>query len=206
MDVIINESLLSFETDFRELIQAFYPYTQVHVRGVITVGEASCFPRRQNAAPTNVRANCASPTSQIDLRELFSDYTIDPAKPRKQIKNEIKRKLYKYLSEKLNKTLPWGALTGIRPVNIITSIVENKKYEMWLPEDENITYEKIKDHLLNEYLVSDEKADELIEIAKKEIEILNRPDVKNYKNEFSIYVGVPFCKSTCLYCSFTSSE
>ena len=220
MDVIINESLLSFETDFRELVQAFYPYTQVSVTvgeasntvgeascfPEANVGEASCFPRRQNAAPTNVRANCASPTSQIDLRELFSDYTIDPAKPRKQIKNEIKRKLYKYLSEKLNKTLPWGALTGIRPVNIITSIVENKKYEMWLPEDENITYEKIKDHLLNEYLVSDEKADELIEIAKKEIEILNRPEVKNYKNEFSLYVGVPFCKSTCLYCSFTSYD
>ena len=75
MDVIINESLLSFETDFRELVQAFYPYTQVSVTvgeasntvgeascfPEANVGEASCFPRRQNAAPTNVRANCVSP-------------------------------------------------------------------------------------------------------------------------------------------------
>ena len=51
-----------------------------------------------------------------------------------------------------------------------------------------------------------DSSDELINIAKKELEILDRPEVKKYKNEFSLYIGVPFCKSTCLYCSFTSYD
>ncbi len=64
--------------------------------------------------------------------------------------------------------------------------------------------ELIKKELKKEYYISDEKADELIEIAKNEVQILNRNEIKDYKDMYSVYVGVPFCKSTCLYCSFTS--
>ena len=26
----------------------------------------------------------------------------------------------------------------------------------------------------------------------------------DYKNGYSLYIGIPFCPTTCLYCSFTS--
>ena len=131
----------------------------------------------------------------------------------------------------------WGTLTGIRPVNIVTSILEecaretrpydeerhnrkpvaasctsgkNIKDVMGLSpitEINNPIYkenEEIKEYLKKEYYISDEKAFELIKIARNEIKILDRPEIRNFKDSYSVYVGVPFCKSTCLYCSFTS--
>ena len=38
-------------------------------------------------------------------------------------------------------------------------------------------------------------------VAKKERTILEDID---YKNGYSLYIGIPFCPTTCLYCSFTS--
>ena len=37
--------------------------------------------------------------------------------------------------------------------------------------------------------------------AERERALLSRLD---YKNGYSLYIGIPFCPSTCLYCSFTS--
>jgi oxygen-independent coproporphyrinogen-3 oxidase len=51
------------------------------------------------------------------------------------------------------------------------------------------------------YLVSDKKIDVSIDIALREKEILKDID---YKNGYSLYLGIPFCPTTCLYCSFTS--
>lgn len=51
------------------------------------------------------------------------------------------------------------------------------------------------------YLASDEKINLSIAIAERERALLSRLD---YKNGYSLYIGIPFCPSTCLYCSFTS--
>ena len=39
------------------------------------------------------------------------------------------------------------------------------------------------------------------DIAKRELDILNRID---YKNGYSLYIGIPFCPTRCSYCSFPS--
>jgi oxygen-independent coproporphyrinogen-3 oxidase len=50
--------------------------------------------------------------------------------------------------------------------------------------------------------VSDEKSSLALEIAKREAGILSRLDpVKGY----SLYIGIPFCPTRCLYCSFLSN-
>ena len=51
------------------------------------------------------------------------------------------------------------------------------------------------------YLASDEKIDLSIEIAAREKKLLEPLD---YERGYSLYVGIPFCPTTCLYCSFTS--
>ena len=48
---------------------------------------------------------------------------------------------------------------------------------------------------------SEQKAELALNVARKEMDILNRID---YKNGYSLYIGIPFCPSICLYCSFSS--
>ena len=105
-------------------------------------------------------------------------------------KNRLKRLLYDQLSEYTGKALPWGTLTGIRPTKIPMKGLETGKSD-----------EEILRGMKETYLISDEKAALSLEIAKKEREILKDLD---YENGYSLYIGIPFCPTRCLYCSFTS--
>ena len=51
------------------------------------------------------------------------------------------------------------------------------------------------------YYTSPEKTRLAIDIAKRERHILRDID---YRDGYSLYVGIPFCPSICLYCSFSS--
>ncbi len=107
-----------------------------------------------------------------------------------ETKNRIKRRLYFLLMLDTGRQLPWGALTGIRPVKI----PEGKLAEGW---DE----ERISSYMEVHYLTGEKKRKLSLEIAKEERRLLN---TLNYQGGYSLYVGIPFCPTTCLYCSFTS--
>ena len=109
---------------------------------------------------------------------------------RKKTKNELKQQLYYLLTVYAGKTLPWGTLTGIRPTKIPMELLEEEKSE-----------DEIRSYMKETYLASDEKIELSLSVAKRELELLSRID---YENGYSLYVGIPFCPSTCLYCSFTS--
>ena len=94
------------------------------------------------------------------------------------------------LSRQTGKKLPWGTLTGIRPTKIPMAMLEEGK-----------SREEILYHMEEELLCSREKAVLSLEIAQREKEILRELD---YENGYSLYIGIPFCPTTCLYCSFTS--
>lgn len=109
---------------------------------------------------------------------------------RKEYKNILKRMLYTMLEQDTGRTLPWGTLTGIRPTKIPMKLLEDGYTEV-----------QVTEHLLTEYLCDPTKAELSMETAKKEYEILSTID---YENGYSLYIGIPFCPTTCLYCSFTS--
>lgn len=109
---------------------------------------------------------------------------------RTDAKNKIKRRLYVLLMMETGKQLPWGALTGIRPTKIaVTKMAEG------------MTDREIYRYMKENYFASDEKIDLSIEIANRERNLLSAIDCQN---GYSLYVGIPFCPTTCLYCSFTS--
>ena len=105
-------------------------------------------------------------------------------------KNAFKADLYKKLCMQTGKTLPWGNLIGIRPTKISMFMLEEGKTEV-----------EIADFMKKTHFVSDEKIALSIDIAKREKELL---DTLHYKDGYSLYIGIPFCPTTCLYCSFTS--
>ena len=61
--------------------------------------------------------------------------------------------------------------------------------------------EQILEAFTKKHLVSEKKAQLALQVAQTEKSILEKMD---YKNGYSLYIGIPFCPTTCLYCSFTS--
>lgn len=110
--------------------------------------------------------------------------------PEPYTKNEVKRRVYRFLCSYTGKTLVWGILTGIRPAKI--------PLRMLL---EGSTESEIRRELTQEYLCSEPKAELALSVAKKEFELTRE---MNHKNSVSIYIGIPFCPSICAYCSFSS--
>lgn len=110
---------------------------------------------------------------------------------RKETKNLLKRILYDIFRSYTGKTLLWGTLSGIRPTKITSALL-----------DKGMSREEIKEYMTEQYYLSDRKAEESITISENERNILSRID---YRNGYSLYIGIPFCPSTCLYCSFTSN-
>ena len=109
---------------------------------------------------------------------------------RKQYKNILKKSLYVLLEKQSGKQLPWGTLTGVRPSKLVMERLElgETKEEVW-------------QYMKKQYFCTREKMELGYDIAKRELNILNRID---YKNGYSLYIGIPFCPTRCLYCSFPS--
>ena len=105
-------------------------------------------------------------------------------------KNVVKKMFYQMLMERTGARLHWGSLTGIRPTTIALTRLE----EGWSGDD-------IRSFMKETYMASDEKINLSLEIAAREKKLLEPLD---YERGYSLYVGIPFCPTTCLYCSFTS--
>ncbi len=174
----------SFEQDIRELLMAFYPgerflheeKTDEEFRLLVHGVTGDDF-FRLSLEDMEQGITKASQT-KVDFSDRF------------ETKNRIKRMLYSMAEELTGRELPWGTLTGIRPVKIaMTKLLSGSREE------------EVFDYMKQTYLTSDQKVDLSLEIAKKELDLLSDID---YENGYSLYIGIPFCPTTCLYCSFTS--
>lgn len=81
-------------------------------------------------------------------------------------------------------------MTGVRPTKIPMNM---------LLEGRNLT--QVQKILQDVYCCSSQKAALGVEIAAREAKLLQQ---NNYQDGYSLYVGIPFCPTTCLYCSFPS--
>ena len=177
----------NFEYDIHSLIRAFYPGMDVPV---YLDGEEE--PQGWEKKLQVFYDDDAIEIRLIDAQEntLGGDRRNCGA-DRKEQKNILKAMIYECFREHTGRSLPWGNLTGIRPTKIPMALLEEGR--------KNI---EIAEYMRNTYYTSNEKTALAISIANREREILK--DI-NYENGYSLYVGIPFCPSICLYCSFSSS-
>ena len=110
---------------------------------------------------------------------------------RQKKKAYVTKTAYHWLCKETGRELAWGILTGIRPTKLVMQKLESGMNE-----------EEVAEFLKTQYAVSDEKIRLGIEIAKREKKQLSCLD---YKDGYSLYIGIPFCPSICSYCSFSSS-
>jgi len=104
------------------------------------------------------------------------------------VKTQAKVLLHNCLSYYTGKKLPWGSLTGIRPSKIVHALMNHGA----TPDD---AFRKLVDF----YKLSENKARLTVEVALNELKF-----VRDAEKKVSIYIGIPFCTSRCVYCSFPS--
>lgn len=129
-----------------------------------------------------------------ELKYEFSDHVnikdLDEQSLKKITKETIKRTIFKVLQNRLNTYVPWGILTGIRPVKIVHTLL-----------DKGIDEDFIRQILKEKYYIMDEKIDLALNIANRERVFMYPID----KNKVSLYVSIPFCPTRCYYCSFPAN-
>lgn len=123
-------------------------------------------------------------------RVLYTAYVYGDSKDRKRFRNKLKLAIYRLLSEYTGRVLPWGSLTGMRPTKIASASLAKGKTEEEILEYYNYTYD-----------TSEEKAKLATRVAITEQAIIKEIDpIKDYM----LYIGIPFCPTRCLYCSFAA--
>ena len=120
----------------------------------------------------------------FQYKEYFKEESLG-----EDIKNSLRRFLFLCLRELTNDIYPWGILIGIRPSKIALKFLKEGKTE-----------EEIIEIFKEKYIAHAEKAKLCIDVAKAEERIVNQ-DSKN----IAIYIGMAFCPTKCMYCSFTSN-
>lgn len=101
---------------------------------------------------------------------------------KRALKRATKLSVYKLMSHVMNKQLPWGSLTGIRPTKMV---YDGASY----------------DELNSIYGVSDEKCKLLKRIISNQTDFIHPP-----QDSVDIYIGIPFCRTRCVYCSFATND
>lgn len=174
----------NYQYDLHALLKSFYPEHDVRV-----YHESARNDQEDSGSQVIIRLLDDKMELVLDIddrKEYVHTYESDTD----VIKNHYKLSLYYDLCDYTGKTLPWGNLTGIRPTKLSMGMLE-----------EGLSDEAIVAQMKETHAVSDEKARLSLDIAKRERQIL---DTIHYEDGYSLYIGIPFCPTTCLYCSFTS--
>ena len=208
--IVINFNKPEFEYDVHSMIKAYFAKDDVEMYYTCAEAEVegknvACTHRELDSESEETRKRLEEAEhifyidyldNKISIKWLMGgeslrarDFFVDDS-DRKEIKNALKQNLYDLLKEGTGRELPWGTLTGIRPTKIPMKLME-----------EGHSDEEIAKYMKETYFATDEKIQLSIDIAKRERKLLEKID---YENGYSLYIGIPFCPSTCLYCSFTS--
>lgn len=125
--------------------------------------------------------------AKADFNGVIGEYSEEAPKDEVSLKrvkkHSAKLAMYDALKKATGRNLPWGSLTGIRPTkllrdNFLDIELLNKKYDLPI-----------------------EKGQLLKRIIKNQEQFFVPEN-----DELDIYIGIPFCKTRCTYCSFSSTD
>ncbi len=165
----------------REIVNAYFPKTKI----VFSDEE----PKESDYIISTYTFNGEMHTysAKAVLNGEFEEYSFSD----KVYSKTLIKKSVSYCLEKLTGIhLPWGLLTGIRPSKIVREHFE---------KNGNLN---CSGYLTEMYESDPDKSELAWEVAKNELTAINSMD----KDKISLYVGIPFCPTRCLYCSFTSQS
>ena len=177
---LIVDSLPSYMNDVPEIVRAFLPFVTISDDG-------EPFEIRVDENENSVCASIFCSLYGNDSTTISISSSSNSLEYKRIAKREVKKLLYRYLSNKLSVSLPYGSLTGVRPTRIYYDSIGS--------------HSNIKSHLIEDYYVEESRA-RLIENVVK-----GQQNVYSTNNkEVDIFVNIPICPTRCRYCSFISTE
>ena len=124
-----------------------------------------------------------------DGQPIAADYAFDAADPldrKRQEKRALKRAAYALMQQIRPMEMPWGSLTGIRPTKLLRELcarVGEKEAVRQFSEVFSVRIDKLR--------------------LAATINAVQKPVIESVRpNDVDVYVGIPYCKTRCLYCSF----
>lgn len=190
------------ENNARVMIQAFFPEEKIVTQMPEEAQEMPKLAVQVRIIPDRIGETREEENAVVSLIRLYirreasedapeaAEEETESAVGKKAVRNCLKRMMYRSLRKLTGRELPWGTLTGVRPTKLVYSMLEEKRTE-----------EEITRLLFREYYVSERKSRLAVKVAENEMRLLKQVD---YGKGYSLYAGIPFCPTTCLYCSFTS--
>ncbi len=170
----------TFHYEMENLLRAFFPYDKINVEKEFeNIEKPYVF--------TSIDKNISVTLSLDDFEKSL---TADIKQNNDDNELIMAQLMYALLCEYFDTTLPWGILTGVRPIKLLRRFIESYGEE------------KARDYFLSEFKVSQNKLDLATITQKCESDILSLSKEKS----FSLYISIPFCPSRCNYCSFVSQS
>ena len=178
----------AFANDVGEVIRLFYPMEPIEYHSdTIGTNAIQIFCELKNET-----AFARVQTEEGQIFEYGPEYIEagqDALEQKRYQKRALKHVVFGALEKAFpEKYFPWGCLTGIRPTKMVR--------EMLRHESEAVVREKLHSY----YFVKPDKIDLAMEIVAHQMPILQ----ESGQNSFDLYVGIPFCRTRCVYCSFAA--
>ena len=166
--ICLIQNVEDYNNDLRVILMAFYMGVKI-----ITPENIEKKPELGADITATLVAEFAEDQTKIWMKDggldVEPDIVIDQDyHDRKVFRNILKRAMYRMLSERTGRVLPWGSLTGVRPVKIAMEAVER-----------GCTDEEIRKLYQETYVASLEKADACVKIARREKAIIETIDERN---------------------------
>ena len=108
-----------------------------------------------------------------------------------QDKDEIKREIFDRLGEITGRYPDWGILTGVRPVKLAGERME-----------QGYSQQQVIDEMTGSYRLTEGKARLITDTYIRQRRVFGRAPA----NSAGIYIGIPFCPTRCVSCSFASIQ
>ncbi len=187
--IAISTNRPEYRNDIAEEIRLFLGLAEIVLLEEIGPANAELvfelqLKRENNRYALAAKAGTAEEQDSFDL----------PANASKLLVKKLEKRALKLACYRLLKRLypdvatPWGSLTGIRPTKLYR--------ELTLEGGDAFARETFR----STFDVSPEKT-----VLAARICAVQQPDIDSVQaNDIDVYVGIPFCKTKCLYCSFPS--
>lgn len=197
MKIRLDTQTKEYSNDICEIIRLFTGPDSVETGGAAQAKEGAVVTHEfsyasgafNNAVDIAVTGKDGMVTRRVRHRSIepFAGDLSDALVYKRYAKRAAKNAVYVCMQKAFPARLPWGSLTGIRPTRLVAEL-----------RAQGLDDARTADALQSAFFLERDKALLLIETADNQRAVLD----SQTSVDLDVYIGIPFCVSRCVYCSF----